>query len=367
MCEPLEIEDYVPQPVVYVSPAKWHLAHTTWFFEEFVLKPFDKSYKLFQESFCFLFNSYYNAVGTRVSRHQRGDLTRPTVQEIYAYRQHVDDAMHRFMSHGELGQHILNLIELGLNHEHQHQELLITDIKYVLGQNPLFPVYKKGYNLTNQNNFCEGFLKVKEGLVDIGYDGDNFCYDNELGQHTVYLQEFEISKALVTNAEYLEFIEAGGYLKSEFWLDDGWTWVQSSEVHSPMYWHNKNGSWYHYCLSGLEPLAPHEILAHISFYEANAFATWKGYRLPTEFEWEAASERLEWGQRWEWTSSAYLPYPGFIIQDGAVGEYNGKFMVNQMVLRGASSATSPGHQRKTYRNFFHPQYQWQYSGIRLAK
>ena len=257
-------------------------------------------------------------------------------------------------------------IELGLNHDEQHQELLWTDIKYILGHNPLFPAYNHDETVSAQP-FSNDFIPVKSGLYEIGYCGEDFCFDNELARHKVYLQDFSISKHLVTNGAFIEFINAGGYKDFRYWHAEGWDWVRNNNVQSPMYWHFLNGHWHHYTLQGLEKVEPEDTLNHISFYEAAAFAAWKGMRLPTEFEWEAAAPLLNWGTRWEWTESAYLPYPGFCKAPGAIGEYNGKFMVNQKVLRGASEVTSPGHSRITYRNFFHPQLRWQYTGIRLAQ
>ena len=262
---------------------------------------------------------------------------------------------------------VLALVELGLHHEQQHQELLITDIKYILGHNPLFPVYREGQNMVNARNTETGFLTIPEGIYDIGHHGEGFCFDNELGRHKVFLHEFEIAKGLVTNGGYIEFMEAGGYQDFNLWLDEGWSWVNENHISAPMYWHLIDGVWHYFTLNGLQKVDPEAILSHISFFEAAAFAQWKGMRLLTEFEWEIASANLDWGQRWEWTNSAYLPYPGFSKAPGAVGEYNGKFMINQMVLRGASVATSPGHARKTYRNFFHAHERWQYTGIRLAQ
>ena len=262
---------------------------------------------------------------------------------------------------------ILELIVLGLNHEQQHQELFLTDLKYILGHNPLFPVYSDDRNLTDCKNQDHGFLQVLGGNYQVGYGGSGFCYDNEMARHTVYLHDFEISKSLVTNSEYIEFINDDGYDRFDLWLDEAWALVNADKIKSPKYWHHIDGQWHQYTLAGLKPVVLENILCHVSYYEAVAFAEWKNMRLPTEFEWEVASDSLSWGDRWEWTGSAYLPYPGFDKPDGAVGEYNGKFMVNQMVLRGASTATSPNHSRKTYRNFFHPHYQWQFTGIRLAQ
>lgn len=366
LCKPLYTEDYIPQPVEYISPPKWHLAHTTWFFEEFILKPHLKGYRIFHKQFSFLFNSYYNHVGDRVFRANRGNITRPTVEEVYAYRAYVDEHIQKLFEQNSTPE-LNTLFELGMNHEQQHQELLITDLKYVLGHNPIFPVYKDDFSLVANANKQSGYLALEEGKYSIGHGGKGFCYDNELGQHEVLLNGFEISKSLVTNGEYLEFMNDGGYEKFNLWLDEGWSWVNSNQVKAPLYWHRIDGEWHHYTLSGLQKVNPNEILCHISFYEANAYATWKGMRLPTEFEWEAASPQLYWGQRWEWTASAYTPYPGFKIAEGAIGEYNGKFMINQMVLRGGSTATPEGHSRNTYRNFFHPHLQWQCTGIRLVK
>lgn len=366
LCAPLKEEDYVPQVVEWASPPKWHLAHVTWFFEEMVLKPNLPDYTVFDSEFAFLFNSYYQSMGERLQRADRGAITRPGVDEVYAYRKHVDQHMADLLSES-MSPQLESLITLGINHEQQHQELFLTDLKYAFAQNPACPVYDPKVDLTGSGNSVNGWLDVAEGLYEVGYQGDGFCFDNERGAHKVYLQNFQIAKWLVTNGEYLEFVQDGGYQDFRHWLDDGWAWLQENQIRHPLYWVERDGQWFQYTLAGLKPLNPDSALAHISFYEANAFASWKGARLPTEFEWEAASDQFSWGQRWEWTNSAYLPYPGFEISDGAVGEYNGKFMVNQMVLRGASSATSPGHSRKTYRNFFHPYLQWQYSGIRLAK
>lgn len=366
LCRPLKTEDYIPQPVVFASPAKWHIAHTTWFFEEMILKSHLSGYKEFHPDFCFLFNSYYNTVGERTFRADRGNITRPGVEEVYQYRAYVNEHMQQLLS-GEVNGTVRELVVLGLNHEQQHQELLVTDLKYTLGHNPTFPVYKEDFNLLADHNTEQGFVSIPEGVYDIGFEGEGFSYDNEHGRHKVYLHHFEISKALVTNGEYMEFMNDGGYDKFILWLDEGWAWRNEENITAPLYWHKINGAWHYYTLAGLKEVDPDAILGHISYYEATAFAAWKGMRLPTEFEWEVASKQLDWGKRWEWTNSAYLPYPGFSIAEGAVGEYNGKFMVNQMVLRGASPATAEGHSRHTYRNFFHPHFQWQYSGIRLAK
>jgi len=366
LCSPLFVEDYMPQAVAFTSPPKWHLAHTTWFFEELILTKYLNNYGVFNKEFSFLFNSYYNNVGDRVPRNQRGIITRPSVEDVYKYRNYVDDYITKLLS-SIYSDEVKKLLILGINHEQQHQELLLTDLKYNLALNPIFPVYDANINLLSVYNETTGWLKYSEGIYDIGHNSDGFSFDNELGKHKVYLHDFEISKSLITNGQYIEFIEDGGYRNFNLWLDDGWYWLQNGKLTKPLYWHKIGNEWFYYTLAGLQPVDTKAILSHVSFYEANAFATWKGYRLPTEFEWETASEKIDWGKRWEWTNSAYLPYPQFKIDKGAVGEYNGKFMINQMVLRGASVATATGHSRNTYRNFFQPHYQWQFTGIRLAK
>lgn len=366
ICLPLETEDYVPQPVPFVSPPKWHLAHSTWFFETFILKNHLTNYRVFDQSFNYLFNSYYNNVGDRVLRTDRGNITRPKVSYVYAYRQYVDEHMNELLVTLS-DEKALMMIELGLHHEQQHQELLITDIKYILGHNPSFPIYDPDANRVADLNKETGFVQINEGVYEIGHQGNGFSFDNELGRHKVYIHNFEISKALVTNEEYIAFMEAGGYEDFNLWLDEGWSWVNENQIKAPMYWHKMDGIWFYFTLAGLKKVDPKAILSHISFFEAAAFAQWKDMRLPTEFEWEIASYHFAWGKRWEWTNSAYLPYPNFTKAKGAVGEYNGKFMINTMVLRGASVATSPDHSRHTYRNFFHTNERWQYTGIRLVR
>lgn len=365
ICKPLHTEDYVVQPVVDVSPPKWHIGHTTWFFETFILKPNLKGYKEFNADYNYVFNSYYETVGARVIRTDRGNLSRPTVEDVYSYRKHVDAAMRQLMTSG-INSNIQQLIILGLNHEEQHQELLCTDIKYILGHNPLFPAYNNEIE-RNSNNKTGEFVAIPAGIYDIGFSGDGFCFDNELRRHKVYVSDFSIAKDLVTNADYLEFISAGGYTDFRYWHAEGWDWVKTNKINSPMYWYLIDNEWYNYTFCGLQKVDWNAPVCHISYYEAVAFAAWKGMRLPTEFEWEIASAQFDWGKRWEWTESAYLPYPGFVKAEGAIGEYNGKFMISQMVLRGASEVTPPGHSRNTYRNFFHPYLRWQYTGIRLAK
>jgi ergothioneine biosynthesis protein EgtB len=366
ICDPLDTEDFVVQPVVDVSPPKWHLGHTTWFFETFLLKPYEKNYTEFNPAYNFVFNSYYETVGARVIRTDRGNLSRPSVTDVLLYRDHVDDAMTKFLSRHQTPE-VDSLVRLGLAHEEQHQELLLTDIKYILGNNPLFPPYSSSKKTLGSSNHAENtFVHMKEGIYEIGHEGDGFHFDNEMNRHKVYLQDYNISALPVTNEAYLEFIKAGGYHDFHFWHSDGWEWVRNNHIESPLYWHKIEGLWMNYTLNGLEPVNAEAPICHVSYYEAAAYAAWKEMRLPTEFEWEAAATRFDWGLRWEWTESAYLPYPGFKKAPGAIGEYNGKFMVNQMVLRGASEATSPGHSRITYRNFFQPHLRWQYTGMRLV-
>jgi len=366
LCAPLKTEDYLIQSSVFASPVKWNLAHTTWFFEEFILKNYYENYKEFAPGFNFLFNSYYNNAGERVARTDRGNLSRPGVEEVLAYRAYVDEKMLQFLA-TPLSPEVSDLVTLGINHEQQHQELLLTDLKYNLAQNPLFPLYDLDFKLVNGENDSSGFVSIEEGVYEIGHEGKGFCFDNELGRHKVYLHPFEISKTLVTNEEFIEFINDDGYSDFNLWLDEGWSWLQNKGIKAPLYWHKREGDWFYFTLGGLQKVNPKAILSHISFYEAAAFAEWKNMRLPTEFEWETASGKLPWGKRWEWTNSAYLPYPNFQKASGAIGEYNGKFMINQMVLRGASVATPENHSRKTYRNFFHPDERWQFTGIRLVK
>ena len=367
LCKPLGPEDYIPQPIEDVSPPKWNIAHTTWFFEEMILKQLSNGYKEFDPKFGFLFNSYYNTIGERTLRHKRGDISRPTVPEVFTYREYVDGEMLAFFDQ-EISEEIRNLIVLGLNHEQQHQELFLTDLKYSLSVNPIHPVYREDFALVEKSeSLSDDLIEIEGGIKEIGFEGDGFHFDNELGKHRVYLEDFKIRKNLVSNAEFLEFIEDGGYQDHQLWHSEGWDWVNNNSINSPLYWFRDETNWNNFTLAGARKVKPEGPVCHISFYEASAFAEWKGMRLPTEFEWETASDGFDWGSRWEWTGSAYLPYPNFATAEGAVGEYNGKFMVNQMVLRGASVATSPGHSRKTYRNFFHPHLRWQFTGLRLAK
>ena len=366
ICKPLEIEDYVVQPIVDVSPPKWHLGHTSWFFEEFILKPYKPGYRIFHEDFAFVFNSYYENVGKRVLRTDRGNMSRPSVAKVYDYRHYVTTEMKDLLTDG-ISSKVEEILQIGIHHEKQHQELLLTDIKYILGNNPLFPKYAQ-FPENPVQNFIAKWIEVEEGIYKIGHQNpEEFCYDNELARHKVYLQPYKISNKLVTNSEYLEFIEAGGYEDFNLWHAEGLDWIKTNQISAPMYWHKIEGEWYLYTLDGLQKIPMEAPLSHISYFEAFAFAQWKGCRLPTEFEWEVAQDNFEWGSRWEWTESAYLPYPGYHKAPGALGEYNGKFMVNQKVLRGGSVATPPKHTRFTYRNFFQTNLRWQFTGIRLAK
>jgi len=366
ICSKLETEDYVVQPVEFVSPPKWHLGHTTWFFETMVLIPFAKGYDIFDPNYNFVFNSYYESIGARVIRTDRGNLSRPAVADVYKYRKYVNAAMVKFLS-TSIPSDAKPIVILGLHHEQQHQELLYSDIKYILGNNPLFPKYDDlGIESDHFSNLNK-WIHYEDGIYEIGHHGDTFCFDNECNRHKVFLNSFDIASELVTNGEYIEFIEAGGYDDFRHWLSEGWEWKKLTDAKAPLYWHQIEGKWHQYSLSGLNIVDPNQPVTHINFFEAQAFASWKGMRLPSESEWEVASDKFIWGKRWEWTQSAYLPYPGFVTAADATGEYNGKFMINQMVLRGASVATPEGHSRNTYRNFFHPQLQWQFTGIRLAK
>lgn len=390
LCEPLQIEDFTVQPIGDVSPPKWHLGHTTWFFETFIIKgllagqPYDNSYD-------FIFNSYYESVGSRILRTNRGNITRPSVAEINIYRKAIDDRMANILSN-DPSKEILRLTELGLHHEQQHQELLLTDVKYILGHNPLFPAYlEKPFSDRVSTLKALTYTKVDGGMYAIGHEGDDFAYDNEFGKHHVFLHEFGFADRLITNGEYLEFINDKGYSDFRHWLSAGWQWVQDNAIKSPLYWHIVEGEWHEYTLAGLKPIDLFAPVTHISFYEAEAYAQWKGKRLLSEFEWEVAcelygdkdkkrfvennllhpslagDENQLYGDTWEWTGSSYLPYPFYEKSPGALGEYNGKFMINQMVLRGGSCATPISHIRNTYRNFFPTDARWQFTGIRLAK
>ncbi|WP_317166933.1 ergothioneine biosynthesis protein EgtB [Winogradskyella ursingii] len=365
ICSSLKPEDTSIQPVEFVSPPKWHLAHTTWFFEQFVLTKFNKDYEVFHEDYAYYFNSYYNNAGDRVIRSNRGLMTRPTLGDVFEYRNYVNEALGEFLSN-EITNEAIEIVQIGLQHEQQHQELLIYDIKYIFGNQPSFPTLDYQIGLDEGVSEHE-FIDISEGIYEIGHKNEDFCFDNELGRHKVYLQDFQISNRLVTNGEFQKFIDAGGYQDFNFWHAEGWDFVQEHNLEAPQYWHKNRGKWMQYTLNGFVEVNKLLPVNHISFYEAFAYAQWKDMRLPTEFEWEVASSNLNYGQLWEWTNSAYLQYPNYKKVEGALGEYNGKFMVNQMVLRGGSIATADGHCRPTYRNFFHPEMRWLFSGIRLAK
>ncbi|WP_274476009.1 ergothioneine biosynthesis protein EgtB [Mangrovimonas aestuarii] len=365
ICKPLRVEDYSVQPIVDVSPPKWHLAHSTWFFEAFVLCEFVENYKVFNDDYAYLFNSYYNNAGERVLRPNRGLMTRPTVEEVMDYRHFVTDEINKLLEL-DVKEKVLSVIELGINHEQQHQELLAYDIKYILGNQPTFPSFEFDNELKHEG-VIPSFIGIAEGIYEIGHQCEGFCYDNELGVHKQYIHPFSISNRLVTNGEFIEFIESGAYNDFNLWHAEGWDFIKGNNIKAPLYWYNKDGEWFYYDYKGLEQVDKKLPVMHVSYYEAFAYAQFRGMRLPTEFEWEVASGQFNWGQLWEWTSSAYQPYPNFKTADGALGEYNGKFMVNQQVLRGASIATPKGHRRVTYRNFFHPHLRWQFNGIRLAK
>lgn len=366
ICASLQTEDYVVQPIVDVSPPKWHLGHTTWFFEEFILSKYKAGYARFHDNFAYVFNSYYESIGKRVIRTNRGNLSRPTVSEVYEYRDYVTNNLHSLLEEVD-SKEIRSLVEIGIHHEKQHQELLLTDIKYILGNNPLLPKYNDTFNENPNIQSSSGYHTMSEGIYEIGYKGDDFCYDNELGVHKVFLEGYSIAKSLVTNKEYLEFIDDNGYGNSLLWHAEAWDWIKNNHIKTPLYWHEIDAKYHQYTLRGLKTLDLNAPVTHISYYEAFAFSQWKGERIPTEFEWEAAQQFFDWGSRWEWTESAYLPYPNYSKAPGALGEYNGKFMVNQKVLRGGSVATPKNHTRSTYRNFFHPQLRWQFNGLRLIK
>jgi ergothioneine biosynthesis protein EgtB len=390
LCEPLAVEDYVVQAMADASPAGWHLAHVSWFFETFVLRPRAADYRALDERYGDLFNSYYNGVGPQFARTARGTLSRPTVSEVFAYRAHVDKAMAALLDGDRRLGDIAAVIELGLQHEQQHQELLVTDLKYNLGANPLRPPYRARVRMAAAAPPF-AFVTFGGGLVEIGHAGPGFAFDNERPRHRVFLAPYALGARLVTNGEYLEFVEAGGYRRPDLWLSDGWRTARERDWSAPLYWELVDREWRSYTLGGLAPLEANAPVVHVSYYEADAYARWRGARLPTEPEWEhaAADQAIGghllddepdeprpaseagltqlYGDAWEWTASAYLPYPGFRPLSGALGEYNGKFMVNQMVLRGGSCATPRSHIRATYRNFFPPDARWQFSGIRLAR
>jgi ergothioneine biosynthesis protein EgtB len=368
--EKLSAEDQVVQSMPDASPTKWHRAHTTWFFEQFLLVPHAPDYRLFDERFPYLFNSYYVAAGPRHQRPKRGMLTRPSAEEIAAFRAHVDAAVVRLIESANNEEQWLPILEIGLHHEQQHQELILTDILHAFAQNPADPVYDKDWQPPCRER-VRGFANVPAGIRTIGHEGDGFCFDNECPPHQVLLQKMRIARGLVTNAEWLEFMAEGGYGTPTLWLSDGWATVESEGWRAPNYWREIDGEWFALTLGGLRPIDPDAPVCHVSYYEADAFARWAGKHLPSEAEWEIAARNDiiadAFGIVWQWTRSAYTPYPGYQAAPGALGEYNGKFMVNQMVLRGSSLATPEGHARASYRNFFYPSARWQFTGLRLAE
>jgi ergothioneine biosynthesis protein EgtB len=393
ICSPLSVEDHSLQPMPDASPAKWHLAHTTWFFETFLLAGYMQNYRPFHPAFRNLFNSYYNAVGDRPLRALRHILSRPGLDEVHAYRSYVDDAVVHVLN-TEVAPELVALLTLGINHEQQHQELIVTDVKNGLWTNPLRPAFHPAVESRRDPSPIAPAMQWRgfdEGIYNVGYDSEGFAFDNEGPRHNVYLQGFRLASRLVTNGEFLEFMRDNGYGTPDLWLSDGWDCVRNNLWNAPLYWERRDGDWWVYTVEGMHPLELNEPVCHVSYYEADAYARWAGARLASEFEWEVAARSsrvagnfLEsgllhprasdgdeplsqmFGDVWEWTASSYLPYPGFKPAPGAVGEYNGKFMCNQMVLRGGSCATPQSHIRATYRNFFPPHVRWQFMGIRLA-
>jgi len=395
LAAPLSAEDMTVQAMEDTSPTKWHLAHVTWFFETFILTKYLPGYRPFDDTFNYCFNSYYESQGPRQPRPKRGVLTRPSTERVFAYRAHVDDALAKLFAHGiEPDSEPARLIEVGINHEQQHQELLLTDILALFAANPLRPAYHtRRPRLAESEPGEPGWVRFEGGIHRAGHDGRTFAWDNENPRHDVLIHPFSLADRLVTNGEWLAFMRDGGYSTASLWLADGWTTVNREGWQAPLYWELRADQWHAMSLAGLQPVEKAAPVAHVSYYEADAFARWAGKRLPTEFEWEIAAHDLPatgndlaaralrpapaeagangklrqmFGDVWEWTQSAYLPYPGYKPPAGALGEYNGKFMVSQQVLRGGSCATPPGHTRATYRNFFYPHQRWQFMGLRLA-
>jgi ergothioneine biosynthesis protein EgtB len=370
---PLTPEDQLIQSMPDASPAKWHRAHTTWFFEQFLLGQHCLGYESFHPDYAFLFNSYYVSAGPRHARHQRGHLTRPGAEEITAYRRHVNAAAVKFFHEAseEKLSAIAPLVEVGLNHEQQHQELMLTDILHAFAQNPIAPAYDPSWRFPACTCTGEKWVEIKEGIHSIGHATDTFHFDNEKPAHRALVGPVRLARNLVTNAEWLEFMADGGYSTPTLWLMDGFSAASSEQWQAPGYWREIDGQWHVMTLSGLRPVDPADAVCHVSYYEADAFARWSGKHLPTEMEWEVAARAGHlndaFGIVWQWTRSSYAPYPGYCAVEGALGEYNGKFMVNQLVLRGSSLATPNGHSRVTYRNFFYPHHRWQFTGLRLAE
>ena len=366
----LSPEDQVVQSMPDASPVKWHRAHVTWFFEQFLLRPFASSYKPFDESYAYLFNSYYVTAGPRLGRPRRGLMTRPSVSDIGEYRTHVDAAVIGLIDSTQDFESLLPIIEIGLNHEQQHQELLLTDILHAFSLNAMYPAYNPDWRWPGRGRERPVAEAAIAGVYSVGHRGGGFCFDNELPAHQILLQPVQIASTLVSNGEWLEFMADRGYTTPSIWLSDGWTLVEAQRWEAPGYWRKIDDSWFAMTLGGLRPIDPTLPVCHVSYYEADAFARWAGKDLPTEGEWEVAAAngmlRDGFGIVWQWTRSSYSPYPGYQAADGALGEYNGKFMVNQMVLRGSSLATPGGHSRSSYRNFFYPDARWQFSGLRLA-
>ncbi len=395
LAAPLSPEDCMIQSMPDASPVRWHLAHTTWFFETFLLAPLS-GYRVFDEEFSYLFNSYYNQVGAQFPRARRGTISRPGLKRTREYREYVNQRMLDFLEHGEHCDDTRYTIQVGLNHEQQHQELILTDIKHALAGNPLLPVYEAGPTAPFETP-ADTWIDFSGGIYPVGHAGSGFAYDNESPRHETLLRDFAIAGHPVTCGQFMDFIEDGGYERADHWLSAGWTTVQERGWKAPLYWVKRDGDWMQFTLSGLKPVDREWPVCHVSYFEADAWARWAGYRLPTEFEWEVAAPHSEgdqfadlllecgfavhptggdsadcrpaqmFGGVWEWTSSSYAAYPGYLPPDGAIGEYNGKFMCNQYVLRGGSVATSSAHIRPTYRNFFPPETRWQFSGFRVAK